>query len=62
MASLAFPHATDPYPNLSQVVQLPERRVAADAGSRDAAAPDADRGEDSRAAERAMPSGRSGNR
>jgi uncharacterized 2Fe-2S/4Fe-4S cluster protein (DUF4445 family) len=33
VASLAFPHATDPYPNLSQVVQLPERRVAADAGT-----------------------------
>jgi uncharacterized 2Fe-2S/4Fe-4S cluster protein (DUF4445 family) len=30
VASLAFPHATDPYPNLSQVVPLPERRVAAD--------------------------------
>ncbi len=27
------PHATDPYPNLSKVVQLPERRVAADAGT-----------------------------
>ena len=33
VASLAFPHATDPYPNLSQVVRLPERRVAADAGT-----------------------------
>ena len=30
VAALAFPHATDPYANLSQVV-LPERRVAADA-------------------------------
>ena len=33
VASLAFPHATDPYPNLSQVVALPERRVAADAST-----------------------------
>ena len=27
------PTPTDPYPNLSQVVHLPERRVAADAGT-----------------------------
>jgi uncharacterized 2Fe-2S/4Fe-4S cluster protein (DUF4445 family) len=31
VASLAFPHATDPYPNLSRVVALPERRPGAEA-------------------------------
>jgi uncharacterized 2Fe-2S/4Fe-4S cluster protein (DUF4445 family) len=33
VASLAFPHATDPYPNLSRVVALPERRPSADASA-----------------------------
>jgi uncharacterized 2Fe-2S/4Fe-4S cluster protein (DUF4445 family) len=33
VASLAFPHATDPYPNLSTVVRLPEGRPAAEASA-----------------------------